>query len=99
MALAHKFQRMLDEGAVGSMADIARLGHVTRARVTQAMDLLLLAPDIQEELLHLPPVEQGRHRIWLRVSCNGRRASRRLRATSSGCRAYVDGGALSGSRF
>jgi hypothetical protein len=51
VALAHKFQRMLDEGKVASMADIARLGRVTCARVTQIMDLLLLAPDIQEALL------------------------------------------------
>jgi hypothetical protein len=33
------------------MADIARLGQVTRVRVTQIIDLLLLVPDIQEELL------------------------------------------------
>ena len=36
------------------MADIARLGRISRARVTQIMDLLLLAPDIQEEILFLP---------------------------------------------
>ena len=47
------------------MADIARLGHVTRARITQIMDLLLLAPDIQEALLHLPPTD-GRDPITLR---------------------------------
>lgn len=33
---------------------MARLGHVTRARVTQIMNLLNLAPDIQEYLLWLP---------------------------------------------
>ncbi|GIW56744.1 MAG: hypothetical protein KatS3mg082_3148 [Nitrospiraceae bacterium] len=32
-------------------ADLARLGFVTRARVTQIMNLCLLAPDIQEEIL------------------------------------------------
>lgn len=36
------------------MADLARLGHVSRARITQIMNLRLLAPDIQEELLFLP---------------------------------------------
>jgi len=45
---------MIDDGTVQSMADIARLGHVTRARVTQIMDLLLLAQDLQEALLFLP---------------------------------------------
>jgi hypothetical protein len=66
VALAHKFERTLKEGAVASMADLARLGRVTRARMTQVMDLLLLAPDIQEELLHLPPIERGRDPITLR---------------------------------
>ena len=51
LALAHKFQGMLDRGEVASMADMARLGGVSRARITQIMDLLLLAPEIQEELL------------------------------------------------
>ncbi len=66
VALAHKFQRMLDKGTVESMADLARLGRVTPARITQIMDLLLLAPDIQEALLFLPPVERGHDPIHLR---------------------------------
>ena len=37
----------------------ARLGQVTRARMTQIMNLLQLAPDIQEELLFLPRIERG----------------------------------------
>jgi len=45
---------MLDAGTVESMADIARLERVTRARVTQIMDFPFLAPDLQETLLHLP---------------------------------------------
>ena len=51
LALAHKFQGMLDRGEVESMAELARLGRVSRARITQIMDLLMLAPEIQEELL------------------------------------------------
>jgi hypothetical protein len=66
IALAHKFDGLLRDGTIGSMADIARLGHVTRARVTQIMDLLLLAPDIQEELLHLSPTSRGHDPITLR---------------------------------
>ncbi len=44
-------------------AELARLGHVTRARVTQIMNLLNLAPDIQEAILFLPAVEGGRDPI------------------------------------
>ena len=51
MALAIKFQDMVDRGEVRDYADLARLGFVTRARLTQIMNLLLLAPDIQEEIL------------------------------------------------
>lgn len=51
LALAHKFQGMLDRGEVESMAELARLGRVSRARITQIMDLLMLAPEIQEEVL------------------------------------------------
>lgn len=53
MALAIKFQDMVDRGEVRDYADLARLGHVTRARMSQIMNLLLLAPDIQERLLSL----------------------------------------------
>ena len=33
------------------MAELARLGRVSRARITQVMDLLMLAPEIQDEVL------------------------------------------------
>jgi hypothetical protein len=55
LALAHKLQRMLDERQVGSMADIADMLGVTRARVTQILDLTHLAPDVQEEILSGTP--------------------------------------------
>jgi hypothetical protein len=55
MALAIKFQSMVDGGEVRDYADLARLGYVTRARVTQIMSMLLLAPDIQECLLQAAP--------------------------------------------
>ena len=60
MALAIKFDGMLARGAVKDYAELARLGHVTRARVTQIINLLNLAPDIQQEILFLPEVERGR---------------------------------------
>jgi hypothetical protein len=51
MALAIKFHGMIERREVHDYADIARLGYVTRARITQIMNLLNLAPDIQEEIL------------------------------------------------
>lgn len=59
MALAIRFDQLIRDGEVADYADIARLGHVTRARVTQIMNLLHLAPDIQEAILNLPRVERG----------------------------------------
>ena len=63
LALAHHLQAMLYHGDVKSLAEIARLGHVTRARVTQIINLLLLAPDIREHILFLPLTTDGRDPI------------------------------------
>ena len=60
LALAHRFEQLLRDGVVKDYAELARLGHVTRARVTQIMNLLNLAPKIQEEILSLPPVQMGK---------------------------------------
>jgi len=57
MALAIRFEGLVNDGTVRDYADLARRGHVTRARMTQIMKLLHLAPDIQERLLFLPPIE------------------------------------------
>ena len=53
MALAIHFEDLIQQGVVTDYADLARLGHVTRARVTQIMNLRLLAPEIQEQLLFM----------------------------------------------
>lgn len=66
MALALRFDELIRAGAVADQAELARLGHVTRARVSQIMALLYLAPDIQEALLFLPKVESGRDPLVLR---------------------------------
>jgi hypothetical protein len=66
MALAIRFDRLIRAGEVADYAELARLGHVTRARVTQIMNLLMLAPDIQEQILFLPRVLGGRDPIHLR---------------------------------
>ena len=53
LALAHRFEGLLASRAVKDYAELARLGHVSRARITQIMHLLELAPAIQEHLLGL----------------------------------------------
>ena len=89
LALAHKFQGMLDRGEVKSMAELARLGRVSRARITQVMDLLMLAPEIQEEVL------SGRRdvpfRELLRLAGKARWADQRARLA-------IASGGVAGSR-
>ena len=66
MALAIKLDGQVRRGEITSYAELARLGDVTRARITQIMNLLLLAPDLQEALLFLPRTERRRDPIYLR---------------------------------
>jgi hypothetical protein len=63
MALAIHLDQMVRDGVVADQAELAKLGHVSRPRLTQIMNLLCLAPDIQEELLFLPAVERGREAV------------------------------------
>ena len=53
LALAHALDARLQAGEFKDYAEMARALGLTRARVTQIMDLLLLAPDIQEEILFM----------------------------------------------
>jgi hypothetical protein len=66
MALALRFQGLLQQGLIADYATLARLGHVSRARITQIMNLAVLAPDIQETLLFLPRTERGRDPLHVR---------------------------------
>ena len=66
MALAIHFEQMLKDGHVQDMATLAHYGQVTRARMTQIMNLLLLAPDIQETILNLPKITSGRESTTIR---------------------------------
>ena len=55
LALALRLEQLVQSGAVRDYAEMARLGGVSRARVSQILNLLRLAPDIQEHLLSLSP--------------------------------------------
>jgi hypothetical protein len=65
MALALRLDELVRSGQVGSYRELALLGQVTRARVSQIVTLLYLAPDLQEALLFLPPTRRGRDPILL----------------------------------
>ena len=56
LAHAHKIDGMIQRGELRDLADAARHLGLTRARVTQVVSLLLLAPEIQEAVLDLPLV-------------------------------------------
>jgi hypothetical protein len=56
MALAIRLEGLIREQTIPDYAAVARRGRVTRARMTQIMMLLDLAPDLQEQILFLPPL-------------------------------------------
>ncbi len=51
--LALEFQKMLEQELVNNRSELAKRHGMSRARVTQLMNLLNLAPEIQEHLLQL----------------------------------------------
>ena len=57
LAQAHRLQNAIASGEYKDRAEVARQLGLTRARITQLMDLLLLAPDIQEQVLALEAVD------------------------------------------
>ena len=66
MALAIYLDGLLRDGTLASYREIAELGHVTKARASQIMALLGLAPDLQEAILDLPKTMRGRDPIAFR---------------------------------
>jgi hypothetical protein len=66
LALAHRLEGLVRKGEVANYAELARLGRVSRARLSQIMSLLSLAPDLQEQILVLPRTERGRDPIQMR---------------------------------
>jgi hypothetical protein len=63
LALAIHLDEMLRNGEATDYADLARMGGLCRERVSQIMRLNYLTPDIQVELLYLPPTATGRYPI------------------------------------
>ena len=67
LVLGHHFERLVRGGVVKDYAEIARLTGLTRARVTQIVNLTLLAPEIQEYILNLSNVARGTHPVTERA--------------------------------
>jgi hypothetical protein len=63
LALAIHFQGLVQRGEARDYADLARLGCVSRERMSQVMELLWLAPDIQQTILEFPPSPLARFPI------------------------------------
>ena len=59
LALAMRCEAMLRAGEVHSYAELAKLGSISAARITQIMNLLNLSPEIQEQILFLSGDEAG----------------------------------------
>jgi hypothetical protein len=57
LALAHKLDELLRSGPITGYGELARLGHISPARLSQIMVLLHLAPSIQEYVLFLAPAD------------------------------------------
>jgi hypothetical protein len=67
MALAIRLEGLIKDETVQNYAELAQLGRVTRARMTQIMKLLQLAPDLQEQLLFLPKIRGLNERNLRRI--------------------------------
>lgn len=57
LALANKIQQAIDRRQVRDRAEIARRLGFTRARITHLLDLTLLAPDVQEQVLFAEAID------------------------------------------
>ncbi len=66
IALAIRLDELVRSGTITTFSELARLGQVSRARITQILNLVNLAPDIQEAILFLPRTERGRAAVILR---------------------------------
>jgi hypothetical protein len=66
MALAIRFENLLRKRVAKDYSELARLGGVSRARITQIMNMRNLAPAIQEQLLFLPAGDSPVHERFLR---------------------------------
>jgi hypothetical protein len=70
LALALRMEQMMEEGRVKTYSELAQLGQVSTARITQIMNLLHLAPDIQEQILSPDTAQAGLREAAVRKLCS-----------------------------
>jgi hypothetical protein len=63
MALAIRCDELLRKGKVRDLEHLATIGNVSQPRISQILSLTMLAPDIQETLLFLPRLSEGKPEI------------------------------------
>lgn len=63
LALAWRLEGLIQRGKAKDFAQLADLCHVSRARISQVMNLLNLAPDLQETILFLPLTQGERETV------------------------------------
>ena len=83
LALAHKWEGMVRRGEVEDYAEIARTSDLSPARVTQICNLVLLATDLQTEILHAPAPFQAERRLRPVVALPAWRQQRDLWLTAT----------------
>ncbi len=84
LAMAHKIRQGILAGEIKDQADAARSLALTRARLSQILDLTNLAPDLQEEILFLEatggrePLRERSLRGAVRIMAWGRQRAENL---------------------
>jgi hypothetical protein len=72
-------EQRLRQGTIGDYATLAQLGHVSRARITQIMNLLLLAPDIRHREFKPISIERFRAKDFKSIASSSAARARRRR--------------------
>ena len=64
LVLGHHLDRLVRDGVVRDYTQLARLTGLSKARVTQILNLTMLPPDIQLEVLLLDSADARKHRVF-----------------------------------